>query len=181
MMFGGSEIHELFALERFLPFRLSKLADGLARKMATECCRPFGMSLPEWRVLALLGEHGPMPSWEIFPRASVDRTRLSRAVSCLVDLGYLKRRLVLSDHRRVILELTPSGQQVYAQAVPVALAVQERALSTLSDEERAMFWRAMLKVEANAGLAPPAAGDMERGESRDAEPAAPRRAAAHRS
>ncbi len=166
-MLGGSAIHELFMLERFLPFRLSRLAGRLTDRMAAECCRPFGLSLPEWRVLALLGQHGSLPGSGIMAWALLDKARMSRAVNCLVDLGYIKRRLMLGERRRLMLELTRSGRQVYEQAVPLALALQERLLSAVADDERAIFWQALLKLEAQHGVEPPAPAGLARGEPHD--------------
>ncbi len=171
LMFGGSPIHEFFMLERFLPFRLSRLAERLSDRMAAECCRPFELSLPEWRILALLGQHGALPNSEIMPRALLDKARMSRAVHCLLDLGYIKRRLMPDDQRRLTLELTASGRQVYEQAAALALALQERLLAAIPDEERATFWQALLKLEAQDGARAAGIAAEPRPESAD-EPAA---------
>jgi DNA-binding MarR family transcriptional regulator len=137
----------LFVLERFVPFRLSVLANRMTRAVAGVYARRFNVSAPEWRTLAVLGRFGAMTANSVVERTAMDKVRVSRAVTRLLELGYITRRTDPLDRRRAILELTASGQNVYKQIVPRALAVETELLQALDPGERAAFEAAISKLE----------------------------------
>ena len=47
-----------FRLEEFLPYRLSVAANRVSRLFARRYSEAFGLSIPEWRVLATIGRFG---------------------------------------------------------------------------------------------------------------------------
>src|SRR5579863_4910361 len=126
-----------FFLERFMPFRLSVLANRMTRAVAGVYMRRYHLSAPEWRTLAVLGRFGAMTANSVVERTAMDKVRVSRAVTRLLQLGHITRRTDPKDRRRAILDLTASGQSVYRQIVPRALAVETEMLAALTDEERA--------------------------------------------
>jgi DNA-binding MarR family transcriptional regulator len=137
----------LFVLERFVPFRLSVLANRMTRAVAGVYARRYNVSAPEWRTLAVLGRFGAMTANSVVERTAMDKVRVSRAVTRLLELGFITRRTDPLDRRRAILDLTPSGQNVYKQIVPRALAVETELLQALDPDERAAFEAAISKLE----------------------------------
>jgi len=137
----------VFVLERFVPFRLSVLANRMTRGVAQVYMRRFHLSAPEWRTLAVLGRFGAMTAANVGERTAMDKVRVSRAVTRLLQLGHVTRRTDPVDRRRAILDLTPSGQNVYRQIVPRALAVEAQMLASLSPEEHALLLQAIGKLE----------------------------------
>lgn len=137
----------LFALERFVPFRLSVLANRMTRAVAGVYVRRFNVSAPEWRTLAVLGRFGAMTANNVVERTAMDKVRVSRAVTRLLELGYITRRTDPLDRRRAILDLTASGHNVYRQIAPRALAVERELLQALDPDERAAFEAAISKLE----------------------------------
>ena len=145
----------MFALERFVPFRLSILANRMTRAVASVYARRFNVSAPEWRTLAVLGRFGAMTANSVVERTAMDKVRVSRAVTRLLELGYITRRTDPLDRRRAILDLTASGNNVYRQIVPRALAVERELLQALDADERTAFEAAISKLESRvAGVAP---------------------------
>lgn len=138
----------LFVIERFVPFRLSVLANRMTRAVAGVYARRFNVSAPEWRTLAVLGRFGAMTANSVVERTAMDKVRVSRAVTRLLELGYITRRTDPLDRRRAILDLTASGQNVYKQIVPRALAVETELLQALDPAERAAFEAAISKLES---------------------------------
>lgn len=138
------------ALERFVPFRLSVLANRLTRAVARVYSQRFRLSAPEWRTMAVLGRYGAMTANSVVERTAMDKVRVSRAVARLLGAGHITRRADPDDRRRAILDLTPSGLAVYRQIVPLVLAVERDLLTGLDAEERATFERVMLKLEAHS-------------------------------
>jgi DNA-binding MarR family transcriptional regulator len=136
-----------FVLEEFVPFRLSVLANRMTRAVARVYMRRFNLSAPEWRTLAVLGRFGAMTANNVVERTAMDKVRVSRAVTRLLQLGHVTRRTDPADRRRAILELTPSGLHVYRQIVPRALAVEAELLAALNADERQALEAAITKLE----------------------------------
>lgn len=123
-------------LERFLPFRLSVLANRVTRAIARVYSREFQLSAPEWRTMAVLGRYGAMTANSVVEQTAMDKVRVSRSVARLLAHGRITRRTDPEDRRRAILDLTPEGRAVYAKVVPMALAIERALLSDLSAEEQ---------------------------------------------
>jgi DNA-binding MarR family transcriptional regulator len=143
-----------FVIDRFMPFRLSVLANRMTRAVARVYMRRFHLSAPEWRSLAVLGRFGAMTANHVVERTAMDKVRVSRAVTHLLELDYLTRRTDPADRRRAILELTPPGMSVYRQIVPRALAVETELLNTLTAEERALLDALISKLEKRVANVP---------------------------
>jgi DNA-binding MarR family transcriptional regulator len=148
-----------FALESFVPFRLSVLSNRMTRAVAGVYMRHFRLSAPEWRTMAVLGRFGAMTANNVVERTAMDKVRVSRAVSRLLETGHITRRTDPADRRRAILDLTPLGQNIYGQIVPRALAVEEDLLAALNAEERAAFDSAIAKLEDRIAAVPVATED----------------------
>ncbi|HUK58132.1 MAG TPA: MarR family winged helix-turn-helix transcriptional regulator [Stellaceae bacterium] len=149
----------LFVLERFVPFRLSVLANRMTRAVAGVYARRFNVSAPEWRTLAVLGRFGAMTANNVVERTAMDKVRVSRAVTRLLELGYITRRTDPLDRRRAILDLTASGNNVYRHIAPRALAVERDLLQALDPDERAAFEAAISKLEGRVASHGPEAED----------------------
>jgi DNA-binding MarR family transcriptional regulator len=105
----------------------------------------FGLSIPEWRVMAVLAANPGLSAAEVTARTAMDKVAVSRAVATLLAAGRLRRTMVKSDRRRTHLELTPAGKRVYAQVVPMALNYERQLIAPLSARDRATLDR-LLRV-----------------------------------
>lgn len=121
-------------LHRLLDFNILQLANRISTDFA-RLYSTFGIGIPEWRVLAVLGEQGPVTANQICHITYMDRAIVSRAVSELVDKGYVVRQGDAKDRRRIILHLTKGGAVLCSRIVPAARGRQERLLSVLSANE----------------------------------------------
>ena len=135
-------------LDRFLPYRFSVLSNRVSDAIARHYSERFGLTIPEWRVMAVLGQGGDVSAREVAARTAMDKVRVSRAVTRLLQLGHITRRTDPKDRRRAIIDLTPSGMSVYRQIVPRALAVETEMLAALTDEERAGLEAMISKLES---------------------------------
>src|SRR6266404_5938482 len=100
-------------LERFLPYRLSVLTNRISTAIARVYVRRFGLTVPEWRVMAVLGRFGAMSANAVCERTAMDKVRVSRAVARLAASGRLARQIDAVDRRRSVLALTATGQEIY--------------------------------------------------------------------
>jgi DNA-binding MarR family transcriptional regulator len=122
-------------LASFLPFRLSVLTNTISRRIAEHYDREFGLSIWQWRVMAVLGETPGLSASQITERTAMDKVAVSRAVAGLIDLGHLRRRVAADDARRSHLELSPLGRSVYQRIVPLALAYEKELVDAISPTE----------------------------------------------
>ena len=122
-------------LRDFLPYRLSVLSNRISAAIAALYEGRFGLSLPEWRVMAVLGEEPGLSAAEVADKTAMDKVAVSRAVKSLRDSGRLTRTVADDDRRRSVLTLTPAGQAVYEEVVPLAIEYEDHLESALSATE----------------------------------------------
>ena len=124
-------------LERFLPYRLSLLANGISRRLAGLYADRFGLTIPEWRVMAVLGSHPGSSADAVRARTGMDKVAVSRAVARLRDRGFVLRRTSPSDRRRSELKLSASGARCYRRIVPLARTFEARLVESLNADDLA--------------------------------------------
>ena len=135
-------------LEEFLPFRLSRLSESVSLKFAQHYKREFGMTRPEWRALAALGQLGMLTSTQICQHSNMHKTKVSRAVHSLDKRGWLKRERDDQDRRIDYSQLTPLGKKRYAKLVALAHQFQAEMFSTMSLSELSTVNEALRLLEA---------------------------------
>jgi len=143
-------------LDGFVPYRLSVLSNRVSGAIARHYSQRFGLSVPEWRVMAVLGGAPGLSARDVAGRTAMDKVQVSRAVASLLRAGRVSRAGDSTDRRVSRLSLTAKGRAIYDQIVPLALRLEELFLSALSAEERLAFDRLMDKLSRQARLlAPP--------------------------
>lgn len=133
-------------LQDFLPYRLSVLSNRISRDIALSYQDRFGLTVPEWRVMAILGEAEGLSAREVAARTAMDKVAVSRAVASLCHAGFIARKTDDSDKRRVVLSLTKKGRGVYDKVVPVALSYETAILKQLSKSDRAALDQLLEKL-----------------------------------
>ncbi|WP_262297420.1 MarR family winged helix-turn-helix transcriptional regulator [Microvirga sesbaniae] len=121
-------------LERFLPYRLNRLASAVSQDFRSIYGPHHDLTIPEWRVLATLGQFEELSAKEIGRHSSMHKTKVSRAVRTLEERRWLKRRGSEQDRREEILTLTADGQRAYRDIVPKAAAFERRILDDLGTQ-----------------------------------------------
>ncbi|RWM88343.1 MAG: MarR family transcriptional regulator [Mesorhizobium sp.] len=123
-------------LESFLPYRLYRLADAVSREFSRVYKDRHGLTRPEWRTLAGLGQHGTMTATALGEQSAMHKTKVSRAVAELERRRWLTRKPDEKDRRIEHLTLTGAGLAAYREMVPLAKAFERELLGRLSAEER---------------------------------------------
>ena len=123
-------------LESFLPYRLTRLAETISRDYARIYKERFGITRPEWRLLATLGELGTMTATAIGVHTNMHKTKVSRAVAALEARRWLARRSDGRDRRVEHLTLTKPGMAAYRELAPLARAFETRLMASLSTGDR---------------------------------------------
>jgi DNA-binding MarR family transcriptional regulator len=139
-------------LLKFMPFRLNRLATEVSNDLAKVYAERFGIDVPEWRILATLAVREPRSAQFIVRCTRTHKTRISRAVSRLLELGLIERAGNGEDRREVQLRMTAKGRALYEEMVPLTLERERQVLACLSEDERRGFTQALDKLERALGL-----------------------------
>ena len=126
-------------LEQFLPYRLSHIASAVSQDFRSIYGPHHDLTIPEWRVLATLGQVEEISAKEIGRHSSMHKTKVSRAVRALEERRWLKRRESEEDRREEILTLTALGRKVYRDIVPKAVAFERRILDEFGPEAKPLL------------------------------------------
>lgn len=128
-----------FDLDRFLPYQLAVLAGRVSRGLADHYRVRFGITIPEWRVVAHIHHAGAASVREIHARADMDKSKVSRAAARLEAAGLVRKVPDPVDGRLVELTLTEAGRDMMAELVPLARAYEAETLAALGPEGAAGF------------------------------------------
>ena len=142
-------------LEEFLPYRLAVLSHTVSNKIAGVYEERFKVSIPEWRVIAILGRFPGLSAVEVAQRTMLDKVAVSRAVTKLIKSGRLDREFADADRRRSILNLSEEGKRIHDEIAPLALQFERDLLHGIADEDYESFNLVMERLLARARLLGP--------------------------
>ena len=136
-------------LDDFIPYRLSVTSNLVSDAVARTYQTLFGLSIPEWRIVAVLAEAGGVTQAMIGQRTRMDKVTVSRAAIALVARGLLVRE-AHDDRRSHGLALTPAGRELYGQVAPKALELERQIFDGFERAEVDQFVAMLERVEAVA-------------------------------
>lgn len=137
---------EELILDKYLPYRLSRLSSTVSSAVAREYARQFGLSIPEWRVIAILGRSPGLSAVEVAEQTFLDKVAVSRAVTKLIKSGRIDRQFADADRRRSILNLSAEGQQVHDGVAKLALQFERELIVGLDADEVQQLEQVMDKL-----------------------------------
>jgi len=139
-------------LEYFLPYRLAVLSTTVSATVARAYDKRFGVSIPEWRVIAVLGRFPGLSAVEVAGRTMMDKVAVSRAVTKLIKNGHIDREFADTDKRRSILNLSEDGKRLHDEIAQLALQFERDLLLGFSEEELESLNSLMERLLARASL-----------------------------
>lgn len=140
---------DTFDLEEFLPYRLSVITNRVSRLFSKQYSARFGLTIPEWRVLAVIGRFGTSSPSTVGEWSAMDKVKVSRAAASLVAKGLLQQSQDPNDGRGRLLRMTRKGATVHGGVVPLARAIEATLAEGLSRTEWAALNKALLKLNAH--------------------------------
>jgi len=120
----------------------NRVSDAIARHYSER----FGLSIPEWRVMAVLGQTPGLSASEVAARTAMDKVQVSRAAASLLRTKRIARAGDAKDGRVTRLSLTKQGTSIYDEIVPLALHLESVFLAALTPAERATLSALMNKL-----------------------------------
>lgn len=149
---GEAQEGGVLALETFLPYRLNRLADLVSREFSQIYRSRHGMTRPEWRAFATLGQFGTATATDIVNHSSMHKTKVSRAVASLEKRGWLKRAPDPADRRTEHLTLSPAGRKVYGELIALAKSYEAEFLKRISAVDTEAIHRGLGALESRLGV-----------------------------
>ena len=139
-------------LDDFIPYQLSTASNAVSDLIAREYKSRFGLKIPEWRVMAVLGNRGASTQRHLVEATLMDKVTVNRAVKALVDRNLLGRSPNDADGRSHHLQLSDTGHELYDQIMPAAELMEKKIMAVLSEQEQEQLSRllAMIKHSADA-------------------------------
>ena len=137
-------------LDDFIPYRLSVASNSVSDAIARTYEALFGLSIPEWRLVAVVAEGEGVTQQAIGAATRMDKVTVSRAAIALTGRGLLVRRDNPADRRSHLLGLTAAGRRLYGAVAPEALALERRLLAAFDPDEVAAFVATLRRIEAAA-------------------------------
>lgn len=138
-------------LADFLPYQLSVASNAVSTRIAEQYRKRFALKTTEWRIMAVLGDGGPLTQRELSQLTLMDKVPVNRACKALESRGLAKRMPNTRDGRSHLLELTEEGRAVHAGIMPLAVKIEDELFSVLTDAERESLRAMLLRVRDQAG------------------------------
>ena len=135
-------------LDTFLPYRLSYTTNLVSDRIARSYRQLFGLTIPEWRVIAVIAESAGISQQEIGQRTRMDKVTVSRATLSLIKRKLIARIANPADGRSHQLSLSDAGADLYAQIVPKARAFETAIFGGIDKDRLAQFERTLREIDA---------------------------------
>src|SRR5580698_8630187 len=145
-----SKSAERLMLQEYLPYRLSVAANAVSRVIARAYEDQFGLTIPQWRLMAVLGDEGALTQQSLCGRTVMDKVTVMRAAQGLTRRRLVKRLPNAQDGRSHRLDLSPSGYALYQKVVPLALEYESQLFAGMKGSDVALLHQLLRQVEGTA-------------------------------
>jgi DNA-binding MarR family transcriptional regulator len=106
-------------IDQFLTFHLIRLANSAKTNVTRRYLIDHGLSVPEWRLLALAMRFAPLRFSEMVERSNMDKGQVSRTLQQMVKRGYISAKPIGPKTKRaretislpVIVSVTQKGRK----------------------------------------------------------------------
>ncbi|MGE0222885.1 MAG: MarR family winged helix-turn-helix transcriptional regulator [Acetobacteraceae bacterium] len=136
-------------LEDYLPHKLAVTSRRVSSLLQRRYAETYGLTLPEWRVLAVVGRLGTLSPSAVGEWTDMDKVKVSRSAASLVSKGLIRQSQDPSDGRGRLLRLTRKGNTAYNGVIPIAREIEASLSAGLSRTEWAALNKALTKLDAH--------------------------------
>jgi len=130
-----SRARDALKLQHYLPYRLSVAANAVSHLIALAYERKFGLTIPQWRLIAVLADESPLTQQELCGRTIMDKVTVTRAAQGLLRRRLIKRIPNSTDGRSHRLMLTSTGAALYEEVAPLALDYEGKLLAGMKSQD----------------------------------------------
>ena len=122
-------------LDDFLPYLLSVASNAVSARIAEVYRNRFGLSIGEWRIMAVLGEGPGLTQRELVGATLMDKVAVNRACKLLEGRALVVRSPHPEDGRSHRLALTQEGSRIYGEVMPLARQIERQLVAGFSEDE----------------------------------------------
>jgi DNA-binding MarR family transcriptional regulator len=133
----------------YLPYLVNRVGTIIADQFGAEALAPHGLSIAEWRVLAVLASNGGQRQIDLADLTSTEASTLSRLVTRLVRMGLATRARSANSNREVVVKLSAKGQTLVARLIPIAREYEAAAIAGMTAQELAVLKRCLRRAYDN--------------------------------
>ena len=146
---GAAEGSQPATIRDLVSYQVSRTANAMSRSAALRFAG-YGVTLQEWRTLALLAAGGPLGLNELARAAGLDKAQMSRAVSALIARELVQKRPSGAGGRATSVTLSRRGRTLYGDLIAAAMERDRAFRACLSAEEQAVLQGALHKLQSVA-------------------------------
>lgn len=118
-----------------MPYRLAVTSNEVSGHIAGAYRKRFGLKIPEWRVMNVLGDAGALTQRDLVELTVMDKVAVNRACKVLEERGLIARSPNAADGRSHHLDLTTAGKAMFDEIWPHSTAISSRIFACLSESE----------------------------------------------
>lgn len=139
---------KIYDLTDRLPFLINRVGAAMV-DFASPGLKRFHLTIPLWRMLAVLAHRGELRQIDLAEATSLDPPTVSRLITGAVKKGFVTRTRSSTSNREVTVRLTRKGLGVVEDLVPKMLADEEAAFGNLPDKDVALVKDVLRKMYQN--------------------------------
>jgi MarR family transcriptional regulator, organic hydroperoxide resistance regulator len=129
-------------LDNYLPYLINRAGNILVQLFSRDLA-PFQLSVPMWRVIAVLAENGEHRLIDLSMMTSIDASTLSRLTEAMQRKQLVLRRRSRRSKREVVVSIAPRGAELYGILGPIAHAYEREMTAGLPASDLASTRRAL--------------------------------------
>lgn len=132
-----------------LHYLLFQLSNKL-RLILLDAIRPHGMTVPRFRALQQLYDHGGLRLTDLAAECAIEQSAMTHVVTQLVRVGLATRGSNARDNRTVMVKSTAKGRALYARLANESMRIHLRVTKGLSDSDRTKLLDVLKVMGRNA-------------------------------
>jgi homoprotocatechuate degradation regulator HpaR len=118
-----------------------------------------GITEQQWRIVRLMLDTGPLEPHKIGELCRLSSPSLAGVLSRMENIGFVQRKRLADDQRRLLVSLTPRSRALASRMAPLIEAAYARIEDLLGKEFAEDFYRVLDELIVKL-RAPPASADM---------------------
>jgi len=137
-------------VDAFITTLMSQVGNALRRTITVPYAEQFGLTVSEWRLLALVAHAKRIAFSDLVTQSTSDKALVSRTLKLLEGRALVQLEAEGAGPRKKMwCRITPQGEALHREAIPIARARQAAAIRVLPPEERDAMYRALLRLRAH--------------------------------
>jgi DNA-binding MarR family transcriptional regulator len=136
--------------EKYIPFHLINLANGLSRSASRVYLANFDIGIIEWRILSILSIESSVTSVHICQSIELDRAAASRSLRVLEEMKLVTVTKDKADNRKRLIIITAKGKSLHDKILEIALKREKLLLKGLSKDQLTELRMTLKALSENA-------------------------------